>query len=143
MDADRRDTDGRNADRTHTDAEMDMPDSPRVPGNSVDSLVQHATDNQVCRITLNRPETLNAITPDQRERIIELLTDASADPGVRAVVILAEVLAVGEPRLQVGRSFGVVRDEGALEAVLDVGGRDGGPVLPRAGVPRCPRRPTR
>ncbi|MDC0769990.1 enoyl-CoA hydratase/isomerase family protein [Streptomyces sp. HD] len=64
-----------------------MPISPRVPGNSVDSLVQHATDNQVCRITLNRPEALNAITPDQRERIIELLADASAGPAVRAVVL--------------------------------------------------------
>ncbi|WP_246101261.1 enoyl-CoA hydratase/isomerase family protein [Streptomyces cyaneus] len=54
---------------------------------SADSLVQHATDNGVCRITLNRPEALNAITPDQRERIIQLLADASADPGVRAVVL--------------------------------------------------------
>ncbi|NUT28093.1 MAG: enoyl-CoA hydratase/isomerase family protein, partial [Streptomyces sp.] len=70
-----------------TDADVNMPNSPRVPGNSVDSLVQHATDNQVCRITLNRPEALNAITPDQRERIIELLADASADPAVRAVVL--------------------------------------------------------
>ncbi|MFI7410631.1 enoyl-CoA hydratase/isomerase family protein [Streptomyces sp. NPDC049627] len=64
-----------------------MPNSPRVPGSSVDSLVQQATDNQVCRITLNRPEALNAITPDQRDRIIQLLADASADPGVRAVVL--------------------------------------------------------
>lgn len=64
-----------------------MPNSPRVPGNSVDSLVQHATDNQVCRITLNRPETLNALTPDQRELLIALLSDASADPAVRAVVL--------------------------------------------------------
>ncbi|MER7374641.1 enoyl-CoA hydratase/isomerase family protein [Streptomyces lanatus] len=68
-----------------------MPDSPRVPPGSgvdpVDSLVQHATDNQVRRITLNRPEALNAITPDQRERIIQLLAEASADPGVRAVVL--------------------------------------------------------
>ncbi|WP_405584243.1 enoyl-CoA hydratase/isomerase family protein [Streptomyces sp. NBC_01092] len=67
-----------------------MSDSPRVPGNSVnpvDSLVLHATDNQVCRITLNRPEALNAITPDQRERLIQLLAEASADPAVRAVVL--------------------------------------------------------
>ncbi|NUQ99055.1 MAG: enoyl-CoA hydratase/isomerase family protein [Streptomyces sp.] len=73
-----------------------MPDSPRTgptgvkssePEISTESLVQHATDNQVCRITLNRPEALNAITPDQRERIIRLLGDASADPEVRAVVI--------------------------------------------------------
>ncbi|MDN0194064.1 enoyl-CoA hydratase-related protein [Streptomyces sp. S.PNR 29] len=55
--------------------------------SSVESLVQHATDNQVCRITLNRPQALNAMTPDQRERIIQLLFDASADPDVRAVVI--------------------------------------------------------
>jgi 2-(1,2-epoxy-1,2-dihydrophenyl)acetyl-CoA isomerase len=75
---------------------MNMPNSPRTDVNatepensadSADSLVQHATDNQVCRITLNRPEALNAITPDQRERIIRLLGDASADPDVRAVVI--------------------------------------------------------
>ncbi|MGW0912266.1 enoyl-CoA hydratase/isomerase family protein [Streptomyces sp. NPDC002784] len=64
-----------------------MPDSPRVPGNSVDSLVPHATDNRVRRITLNRPEALNAITPDQRERLIELLAEASADPAVGAVVL--------------------------------------------------------
>ncbi|MEU9363373.1 enoyl-CoA hydratase-related protein [Streptomyces avermitilis] len=55
--------------------------------NSVDSLVLHTTDNHVSRITLNRPDALNAITPDQRERIIGLLDDASADPAVRAVVI--------------------------------------------------------
>ena len=73
--------------------EMNMPDSPRTgakssePEISTESLVQHTTDNQVCRITLNRPEALNAITPDQRERIIRLLDDASADPDVRAVVI--------------------------------------------------------
>ncbi|MFD8213982.1 enoyl-CoA hydratase/isomerase family protein [Streptomyces sp. NPDC059697] len=55
----------------------------------VDSLVLHATDNHVSWITLNRPETLNAITPDQRERLIQHLTHASCDPDVRAVVITA------------------------------------------------------
>ncbi|MFC5220796.1 enoyl-CoA hydratase/isomerase family protein [Streptomyces coerulescens] len=64
-----------------------MPGSPRVPGNCADPLIRHATDNQVCRITLNRPEALNAITPDQREHLIQLLAEASADPGVRAVVL--------------------------------------------------------
>ncbi|KPI05968.1 Enoyl-CoA hydratase/isomerase [Actinobacteria bacterium OK006] len=55
----------------------------------VDSLVLHATDNHVSWITLNRPEALNAITPDQRERLIQHLSHASCDPGVRAVVITA------------------------------------------------------
>ncbi|MER7683646.1 enoyl-CoA hydratase-related protein [Streptomyces sp. NPDC097610] len=55
----------------------------------VDSLVLHATDNHVSWITLNRPEALNAITPDQRERLIQHLSHASCDPDVRAVVITA------------------------------------------------------
>ncbi|MFI8826962.1 enoyl-CoA hydratase/isomerase family protein [Streptomyces sp. NPDC053431] len=51
--------------------------------------VLHAVENGVSWITLNRPEAMNAVTWDQRERIIALLADASADPGVRAVVVTA------------------------------------------------------
>lgn len=61
--------------------------TPEISAVSADSLILHATDNQVSWITLNRPETLNAITPDQRERLIQLFSDASADPAVRAVVL--------------------------------------------------------
>ncbi|MCX5381824.1 enoyl-CoA hydratase/isomerase family protein [Streptomyces sp. NBC_00083] len=53
------------------------------------SLVLHATDNGVSWITLNRPDAMNAVTWDQRERVISLLGTASADPEVRAVVITA------------------------------------------------------
>ncbi len=59
------------------------------PTDPSHSWVQHATDNGVSWITLNRPEALNALSPDQRERIISLLDAASADPAVRAVVITA------------------------------------------------------
>jgi 2-(1,2-epoxy-1,2-dihydrophenyl)acetyl-CoA isomerase len=55
----------------------------------LDSLIRHTTDNAVSWITLDRPEAMNALTWDQRERVIELLTAASADPAVRAVVITA------------------------------------------------------
>lgn len=61
-----------------------MPSSPEEPP---DSYVLHATDNGVAWITLNRPDALNALTWDQRERVIALLADASADPAVRAVVL--------------------------------------------------------
>ncbi|PVC99303.1 enoyl-CoA hydratase-related protein [Streptomyces sp. CS014] len=54
-----------------------------------DATVLHALDGGVSWITLNRPEAMNAVTWDQRERIISLLTDASADPAVRAVVLTA------------------------------------------------------
>ncbi|MDX3309646.1 enoyl-CoA hydratase-related protein [Streptomyces sp. ME08-AFT2] len=45
------------------------------------------TDDHVTRLTLNRPEALNALTPDQRDHLIALLAEASADPQVRAVVL--------------------------------------------------------
>ncbi|MGI5455687.1 enoyl-CoA hydratase/isomerase family protein [Streptomyces sp. CA-249302] len=47
----------------------------------------HTTEGQVMYLTLNRPEALNAITPDQRELLIRLLAEASADPEIRAVVL--------------------------------------------------------
>ncbi|MGO4430669.1 enoyl-CoA hydratase/isomerase family protein, partial [Streptomyces sp. MCAF7] len=59
------------------------------PEESPESVVRHATDNDVAWITLDRPAAMNAITPDQRERLISLLDDASADPAVGAVVITA------------------------------------------------------
>ncbi|WP_431980143.1 enoyl-CoA hydratase/isomerase family protein [Streptomyces qinglanensis] len=49
--------------------------------------VAQATRNAVSWITLDRPHTLNALTWAQRERLVALLADASADPGVRAVVL--------------------------------------------------------
>ncbi|WP_137994067.1 enoyl-CoA hydratase/isomerase family protein [Streptomyces vilmorinianum] len=51
--------------------------------------VLHAVDNGVSWITLNRPEAMNAVTWEQRERIIALLGEATADPDVRAVVVTA------------------------------------------------------
>ncbi|AEW94722.1 MULTISPECIES: enoyl-CoA hydratase/isomerase family protein [Streptomycetaceae] len=62
-----------------------MADSPRE--DRVAPLVLHATDNGVSWITLNRPEAMNAVAPEQRERVIELLAAASAEPRVRAVVL--------------------------------------------------------
>ena len=53
------------------------------------SDVLHRIDGAVSWITLDRPEVMNAVSPDQRERIIELLAAASSDPAVRAVVVTA------------------------------------------------------
>ncbi len=50
--------------------------------------VRHRVDERgVAWITLDRPDVKNAISPDQRDRMIELLAAASADLGVRAVVL--------------------------------------------------------
>ena len=40
-------------------------------------------------ITLNRPDAANALTPAQRNRLIELFEGASADPATRVVVLAA------------------------------------------------------
>ncbi|MFI0215709.1 enoyl-CoA hydratase/isomerase family protein [Streptomyces lydicus] len=65
------------------------PAGPGAAAAPVDSLILHTTDNGVSWLTLNRPEALNALTRDQRERLIDRLADASADPDVRAVVLTA------------------------------------------------------
>jgi 2-(1,2-epoxy-1,2-dihydrophenyl)acetyl-CoA isomerase len=51
------------------------------------AAVLHSTGDHVLSVTLNRPESLNALTPGQREDIIGLLSEASAAAEVRAVVI--------------------------------------------------------
>ena len=49
--------------------------------------VLHTVKDGIARITMNRPEAKNALAPDGRDRIIQLIEDASADLSVRAVVI--------------------------------------------------------
>ncbi len=51
--------------------------------------VLHHVEGGVSWIVLNRPEAHNAITPDQRNHVIALLAEASADLAVRAVVLTA------------------------------------------------------
>ena len=52
--------------------------------------LRHVVEAGVAWIVLNRPDAGNALTPDQRDRIIGLLDAASGDLAVRAVVITAE-----------------------------------------------------
>ncbi|MBX7549720.1 enoyl-CoA hydratase/isomerase family protein [Streptomyces sp. tea 10] len=57
--------------------------TPRAPGTGI----EHEVRDQVSYVTLSRPESLNALTPDMRDRLVELFTAASADPDVRALVL--------------------------------------------------------
>ncbi|HVW44708.1 MAG TPA: enoyl-CoA hydratase-related protein [Amycolatopsis sp.] len=51
--------------------------------------VLHHDDGGIRRITLNRPESANALRPQDRNRVIELLHDADEDRTVRVVVLAA------------------------------------------------------
>src|SRR5688572_4053596 len=55
----------------------------------LDDQLTARTDGGVLWLTLNRPEAANAVTPDQRDRLIDLLADASSRVEVRAVVLTA------------------------------------------------------
>ncbi len=54
-----------------------------------EDLLWQVDDTGVAWLTLNRPDAANAITPDQRNRSIELFEAASNDLNVRVVVITA------------------------------------------------------
>ncbi len=55
----------------------------------LDEQVRHELKDGVAWITLDRPEVQNALSPDQRDRLIELFDRASADAFTRAVVLTA------------------------------------------------------
>jgi 2-(1,2-epoxy-1,2-dihydrophenyl)acetyl-CoA isomerase len=73
---------------------IDMSATTEVPRPSselpIDEQVRHhVTDDGVAWITLDRPDVKNAISPDQRDRVIELLDEASRLLAIRAVVLTA------------------------------------------------------
>jgi 2-(1,2-epoxy-1,2-dihydrophenyl)acetyl-CoA isomerase len=54
-----------------------------------DDEIRHRMAGSVSWITINRPAVGNAVGPQHRARVIELLTQANASPAIRAVVITA------------------------------------------------------
>ena len=85
----------------------------------LEEQVLHRVTDRVAWITLNRPEVRNAITPDQRERVIDLLERASASLDVGAVVLTAtgEGFCTGAD-LRAGRGAPPARPEGAPERIM-------------------------
>ncbi len=69
-----------------------------------EELILYETDGKIGIITMNRPEKLNAISPDLRSQICAAFTRADEDPTTSVVVLRAE-----------GRSFCVGFD-------IDIGG---------------------
>lgn len=85
-----------------------------------------AKDRGVVTVTLNRPQTLNAVTPDMERRYVEAMRAADADPAARVIVVTGA-----------GRGFCSGADLGRLANVdalsSQVAGRDergGGDLTP-------------
>ena len=66
-----------------------MSEQPQAEERPLEDQVLHRVTDGVAWITLNRPEAHNAITPDQRNRVIDLLAAANEDLAVRCVVLTA------------------------------------------------------
>lgn len=60
-----------------------------APGAVLGATVLHQVADGVSTITLNRPESANAVLPEMRDVIIDLLAAADPDPEIRAVAIRA------------------------------------------------------
>lgn len=83
----------------------------------------YTVSNGIARLTLNRPDAANAITPDQRNRMIDIFAEASADLNVRVVVLSAngKHFCTGAD-LRVSRIPEAARPEGAPDRTVgDVG----------------------
>jgi 2-(1,2-epoxy-1,2-dihydrophenyl)acetyl-CoA isomerase len=76
-------------------------------------------ENGVLWLTLNRPDAHNAVTPDQRNRLIARFDDASADLDVRAIVLTAtgKGFCTGAD-LRAGRAAPKAKPEGAPDKIV-------------------------
>ena len=85
----------------------------------LEQQVLHRVENRVAWITLNRPEVRNAITGDQRNRLIDLLEESGASVDVGAVVLTAtgKGFCTGAD-LRSGRSTPAPKPEGAPERIM-------------------------
>jgi 2-(1,2-epoxy-1,2-dihydrophenyl)acetyl-CoA isomerase len=101
-----------------------------------EEAVLHADSGGIRRIILNRPEAANAVRPQDRDALIELLLDADADHTVRVVVIeargrhfcagadvkaLAGSRADGEKRVTDGMRRIMTGAQRLIASVLDCG----------------------
>lgn len=67
---------------------------------------------QVAILTLNRPEALNALSPEMLDELASRLLELDADPGTRAIVLTG----AGAKAFCAGADVGHMRTAGALEA---------------------------
>jgi methylglutaconyl-CoA hydratase len=72
-----------------------------------DSILTHR-EGAVLTVTLNRPDSHNALTPEMITTLTRLFTDITADPAVRVVVLAGN-----------GRSFCAGADLAAMRAAAD------------------------
>lgn len=95
----------------------------RLPAMSDNEDLLYSLEGGIARVTLNRPDAANALTPDQRNRIIELFNGFSEDLNVRVVVLTAtgKHFCTGAD-LRVSKVPDYPKPEGAPErTTLDVG----------------------
>jgi enoyl-CoA hydratase/carnithine racemase len=65
---------------------LGAPDA-NVDARPDDDTVLVAKDRGVVTVTLNRPQTLNAVTPGMERRYVEAMRAADADPAARVIVV--------------------------------------------------------
>jgi 2-(1,2-epoxy-1,2-dihydrophenyl)acetyl-CoA isomerase len=90
----------------------------------VDELVRWETENGIGRLTIDNPDARNALTWEMRDRLGDVLVEASAALDVRVVVLtgtgkgFCTGAQLGGPRPQPGR-----KPEGAPERIMGEGAR--------------------
>ena len=98
----------------------------------------YSCEDGIARITLNRPDAANALTPDQRNHLIELFEAASGDLNVRVVVLTANGKCMPPPLVAPKRLSSSKRSDDESPAPAP-----SLPVpLPRAPEPSLPPKPS-
>src|SRR6059058_5464968 len=94
-----------------------------------EEVVLYAIGEGICQITLNRPEALNAWTPELGRAYFDRLEDAEGDPEVRVIVVTGA-----------GRGFCAGADFDHLKAVEEGSASNDDDPRPQS-LPRTLRKP--
>lgn len=83
-------------------------------------LIDYAVSDGLATITLNRPDAANAINDAMKGELLEVLTLAAAEPGVRALLLGArgKAFSVGQDLAEHAETL-KVRPDSPLETVAD------------------------
>jgi len=100
---------------------------PRKRGNKMDlSHTRYEIENGVARITLHRPDIMNAVTETMRNELIETFSEADRDDAVRVIVVTGagKAFCAGADLSSGGSAFDYSENHGRGSSISEH--RDGG-----------------
>ena len=73
-------------------------------------FIKYEASGGIARVTLNRPEKLNALSPQLQAELIECLTNADEDPDIRVITLrgAGRAFCAAQSTMQILNIFSII-----------------------------------